>query len=65
MFNFIKRGDKIYDYEHKSGKISLGDLNKESCTCNEMFDKGMCPYLVKLSLLENYLLPVIKKKQSL
>ena len=51
--NFSKFYENIFDY--KSGKISRADLNKEWCSCNDFFDFAMCAYLVKITLLENYL----------
>ena len=40
------------------------DLNKEWCSCNEMFDKTMCLHLVKIAIHENYLLPGMKPKSK-
>ena len=64
IVNFRKFDEKIYDYNHKSGKISSADLNKEWCSCNEFFDYAMCSHLVKIALLENYLLPGMKLKSK-
>ena len=59
---FVKIYDKIYDYKHSTEKVSGIDLNKEWCTCNTMFDEGLCSHLVKRALDEDYQLPGMAPK---
>ena len=44
----------MYKYKHTKGDISTINLNNETCTCNEIVDKGVCIHLIRVALLEKY-----------
>ena len=52
--NFKKIDKHLYKYKHTKGDISTINLNNETCTCNEIVDKGVCIHLIRVALLEKY-----------
>ena len=60
----MKVDDKIYDYKHANGKISIVDLKKEWCLCVKMFDRGNCCHLVRVALEEDCCLPGMLPKSK-
>ena len=44
----------MYKYKHTKGDISTININNETCSCNEIVDKGVCIYLIRVALLEKY-----------